>query len=1028
MSFLRLPSWCAQSHGKVIAALGEMGMCAYCMLRFLDNRSERFYSLPEHDLIEVMLPEEFCNPPADAPVADATSTAAASADPAADAVPAAAQAPVPVHEHLRGAKTALQTRGYCPLCYELLPVSERVCDLVAAAVADADYEFSDFFLARTVPAPLAIRQHGAWIALGRRFPGLAPFSDDAGMEKHVVELKEAAKLAHPPRIAAAVNRHRAARAARTVAVVAAERGCAAPPLPAALDALLTSETRAAAAAAAAAVLGVASLPADAPTVTLDALLATPETDERGAAVGGGDADADAPRSSAGTDAGRLHTRLVNLAPATLAAREGDFTINTLYLAAPVPAAAEAALTAEIERAQGAFSNGRRNGRGGRGGGHGGGRGGHGGGFGNENNHNRGSALSINTNLPKTIGKVSWTTLNAHGFAPPRLPTAPLAPGTQLTASGPQVPYLIQAAVPVPVRAATPAAAAAAAEAAAEAAARGVSVLAAHYAAVSGTEAVPMADDCADTAAAASTSASASASGGAECSESAERDGTEQPDAKRPCLASVVTNATAAGANASASASDAAVVPPRGSFVPTALAVLLARDRDRAEPRTGVNTGAVIQISPYLCVEVACFHRSLFVMGMYEKLSRVVSQSAWYVPLLPHELSAVTAATATTTASTAEANGDVALDPTGAAAAAAAGDAVVSGDGDADDKDKDDDDGDDGGGDDDDEDGGGGGAGVPGGIVARQSRGFQKKHATTADEDEGGPFAETSVESELAFHLLPHFWPGGVAGYRAAPRGAPGPAPPQLACDPRGVRARSEAACHPSAALVDATTLGFTRAATGALPALAAATDATAASLVAYSGYRFKFHSSGREDLNVRMLGSGRPFFLEFTDPHRAPRLTPALLARLTSVINANALAVALPAPLQAGDTAAFAAMTRGIGEKRKRYRCVVHCERAIATAAELTAAVDTEQELTITQETPLRVLLRRSALARVRTVSRLRTQWLSPHWFVLDLETQAGTYVKEFVHSDRGRTVPSVTAMLGAPCTIIQLDVTDLIM
>ena len=29
----------------------------------------------------------------------------------------------------------------------------------------------------------------------------------------------------------------------------------------------------------------------------------------------------------------------------------------------------------------------------------------------------------------------------------------------------------------------------------------------------------------------------------------------------------------------------------------------------------------------------------------------------------------------------------------------------------------------------------------------------------------------------------------------------------------------------------------------------------------------KFHSGGREDIDVRMLGNGRPFAIELVDPH-----------------------------------------------------------------------------------------------------------------------------------------------------------------
>lgn len=38
---------------------------------------------------------------------------------------------------------------------------------------------------------------------------------------------------------------------------------------------------------------------------------------------------------------------------------------------------------------------------------------------------------------------------------------------------------------------------------------------------------------------------------------------------------------------------------------------------------------------------------------------------------------------------------------------------------------------------------------------------------------------------------------------------------------------------------------------------------------------------------------------------------------------------------------------------------------------------------------------------------------------------QAGTYVKEFVHGDFGRTRPSLGGILGCQADILQLDVTS---
>lgn len=40
-------------------------------------------------------------------------------------------------------------------------------------------------------------------------------------------------------------------------------------------------------------------------------------------------------------------------------------------------------------------------------------------------------------------------------------------------------------------------------------------------------------------------------------------------------------------------------------------------------------------------------------------------------------------------------------------------------------------------------------------------------------------------------------------------------------------------------------------------------------------------------------------------------------------------------------------------------------------------------------------------------------------------QTSAGTYIKEFVHGDFGRTQPNVGSLLGCTATITQLDVMD---
>ena len=42
------------------------------------------------------------------------------------------------------------------------------------------------------------------------------------------------------------------------------------------------------------------------------------------------------------------------------------------------------------------------------------------------------------------------------------------------------------------------------------------------------------------------------------------------------------------------------------------------------------------------------------------------------------------------------------------------------------------------------------------------------------------------------------------------------------------------------------------------------------------------------------------------------------------------------------------------------------------------------------------------------------------------LRCEAGTYVKELIHSDEGRTTPSVQSVLATDCEVIWLDVLEI--
>ena len=83
------------------------------------------------------------------------------------------------------------------------------------------------------------------------------------------------------------------------------------------------------------------------------------------------------------------------------------------------------------------------------------------------------------------------------------------------------------------------------------------------------------------------------------------------------------------------------------------------------------------------------------------------------------------------------------------------------------------------------------------------------------------------------------------------------------------------------------------------------------------------------------------------------------------------------------------------------------------------------KDLIIQQTTPIRVLHRRTLAVREKVVHRLRARYINQHYMHVCLLASAGTYIKEFVHGDLGRTVPSIGSLLESEADILQLDVTN---
>eukprot|EP00897_Mesotaenium_endlicherianum_P008702 jgi/Mesen1/7860/ME000042S07298 len=174
---------------------------------------------------------------------------------------------------------------------------------------------------------------------------------------------------------------------------------------------------------------------------------------------------------------------------------------------------------------------------------------------------------------------------------------------------------------------------------------------------------------------------------------------------------------------------------------------------------------------------------------------------------------------------------------------------------------------------------------------------------------------------------------------------------------------------------------------------------------------YKFQAAGREDIDVRMLGNGRPFLLEIANARHIP--SAAQIGAAQSLINSDERGWVAVKDLQ-------------LAGSEKEYTALVWLSRAL-TPDDITLLHNTK-ELVVQQKTPVRVLHRRAPLTRPRTIHSMQCEEVPDNgqYLILRLRTQAGTYVKEFVHGDFGRTLPSIGSLLQCEADILQLDVTDI--
>jgi tRNA pseudouridine synthase 10 len=188
-------------------------------------------------------------------------------------------------------------------------------------------------------------------------------------------------------------------------------------------------------------------------------------------------------------------------------------------------------------------------------------------------------------------------------------------------------------------------------------------------------------------------------------------------------------------------------------------------------------------------------------------------------------------------------------------------------------------------------------------------------------------------------------------------------------------------------------------------------------LAASGGSGSRFHGMGREDINARMLGTGRPFVLEVLRPrHRALDL-PSLEAE----VNRTAEGKVQVRDLAWCDGAEVVRIKEAT--PAKSYRVVV---RGSVPDAKVNEALSFVAGRPIAQRTPTRVAHRRADRVRARRILTARLVESSADRFTIELRAESGTYIKEWVEGDGGRTDPNLSQLVGAPLSVEALDVLEI--
>jgi tRNA pseudouridine synthase 10 len=184
----------------------------------------------------------------------------------------------------------------------------------------------------------------------------------------------------------------------------------------------------------------------------------------------------------------------------------------------------------------------------------------------------------------------------------------------------------------------------------------------------------------------------------------------------------------------------------------------------------------------------------------------------------------------------------------------------------------------------------------------------------------------------------------------------------------------------------------------------------------FSAQNAVLHGAGREDIDARMIGTGRPFILEVVMPKRRTMDLPSVEAAINRSAQGR-VTVELVRWTERNEVE-----TLKSNKAHKKYRIIVGVEGA-PSPDEFAKAVKSLSGVIIHQRTPERVAHRRADKIRERRVLAIECTGEEDGRFTVEVTGEAGLYIKELISGDNGRTQPSLSGALGFSARVTSLDV-----